>query len=188
MKKETLQKLIYSKLTLKDGKTIAKIHSDVIDLIVFNQTYKPYHYSGSGRNISKAGVDKASAGLRIIGVDFETGNDSPCGGHSGYFVRLTKNGIKQTKDYRDSQLALYKENDRLQQIKNKEITLEKSNKKAELMSLIKSDFRFYDFIHRKRYEGNNDRKIAWKLTSETRVPNLYGYSIKEIIDTIGLIL
>ena len=184
MKATTLQKRIESELTLKDGKTIAKKYADVLDMLIFNKTYRPYYYSGTGRFTSCAGVDYISTALKMLGVDFETGNDAPRGGHSGYFVRLTKKGIEQTKEWRSERLfELKKQNEMLEKAaaEAKQIHDEKIQ---QIKDKIKADPQLSNFISRKRFEGEKDRTIAWKLTSETRVPNLYGYSVKEILNAI----
>lgn len=184
MKASTLQKRIESKLTLKDGKTIAKCYSEVVDFIVYNKKSHPYYYSGSGRFCKCAGVDYISTALRFLGIDYETGNDAPRGGYSGYFVKLTKKGIEQTKEFRKEKLASYKE---FEQAQEAQALAEKQNfdlRVSEISKLISEDLDLQSFISRKRAEGNKDRKIAWKLTSETRKPNLHGYSISEIISAL----
>lgn len=186
MKAETLQKLIDSKLTLKDGKTIAKNYREVINFIVYNKTSRPYYYSGKGRFSTCAGVDYIGTALRILGIDFETANDAPRGGHSGYFVRLTKKGIRQTKSFRDEKLQLYAEIYKVNEAKKIEIENLALTRRNEIVSLILGDMRFSDFINRKISEGNSNRTIAWKLSSGLRVPNLAGYSISEILTVINL--
>ena len=185
MKAITLQKRIESKLTLKDGKTIAKCYSDVIDFIVYKRISHPYYYSGAGRFAKCAGVDYISTALKLIGVDFETGNDSPRGGHLGYFVRLTKKGVEQTKEFREVWLKKVHEI-KLADAENDRIETEKINLRiSEIKELISNNERISDFINRKRNQGDKDRTIAWKLTSENRTPNLYGYSVNEILNAIN---
>ena len=177
MKAETLQKLIEKHLTLKDGKTIAKNYSEVVDFIVNNKTHRPYYYSGSGRFAKCAGVDYISVALKLMGIDYETGNDAPRGGHAGYFVRLTKKGIAQTKPFRDAKLQEIEAKKNVANV----CALIRIN---EIKALISKDIRFNDFITKKRIEGNSNRTIAWKLGSKSRVPNLNGYSISEILTVL----
>ena len=185
MKANTLQKRIESKLTLRDGKTIAKCYENVIDFIVYNRISHPYYYSGSGRFSKCAGVDYISTALKLIGVNFETGNDAPRGGHLGYFVKLTKKGVEQTKEFREVWLK------KVHEIKSADaemcrIDAERINLRiSEIKELISNNERLSDFINRKRNQGDKYRTIAWKLTSETRTPNLYGYSVNEILNAIS---
>jgi len=72
-----------------------------MESLLKTESYHPNFYSGSGR-FSKRSADHAAHlamalelhGL-VRGLDFETGNDAPRGGHAGEFVALTKRGKRK---------------------------------------------------------------------------------------------
>ena len=184
MKAETLQKRIESRLTLKNGKTIAKVYDGVTDFIIYNRTSHPYYYSGSGRFVRCAGVDRISAALKLIGVDFEIGNDAPRGGHSGHFIKLSKKGLAQTKDFREK--ALKVEAERALKVEAEKAEQKKvfDEKVADIKLRVSNDIRLQAFIARKKAEGEKIRTTAWKLTSCSRTPNLSDFSISQIMGAI----
>ena len=184
MKAETLQKRIESKLTLKDGKTVASRYSEVIDLVVYKSVARPYYYSGLGRFAKRAGVDHISPALKLLGIDFETGNDAPRGGHSGYFITLSKKGLAQTKDFREK--ALKVEAERALKVEAEKAEQKKvfDEKVADIKLRVSNDIRLQAFIARKKAEGEKIRTTAWKLTSCSRTPNLSDFSISQIMGAI----
>ena len=74
---------------------------------------------------------------------------------------------------------------RLEEVKRLEIETNEYNSQLSLCKLaILSDSRFSDFVENQRKNGKSDRNIAWKLSSNTRVPNLSQFSIKVIYNCI----
>ena len=41
-------------------------------------------------------------GLRLIGIDFDEGNDAPRGGLNGNYMVLTSKGKRQSKEWREN--------------------------------------------------------------------------------------
>jgi len=103
MKAITLQKRIDQNLTTQKG-IVRAIYRDVINLIKNpTKTMRPISsgYSKGWSYVSDHSSDLIR-GLELIGIDFETGNDAPRGGKSGFFVRLTKKGQYQVKDFNEA--------------------------------------------------------------------------------------
>lgn len=100
MKATTLNSRIKKNLTTKTGSIYSKF-SDVIYLIENpTTTIKPILWKRSGGwTTLKDHSNNLINGLNLIGIDFENGNDAPRGGKEGFFVRLTKKGKNQVKDY-----------------------------------------------------------------------------------------
>ena len=100
MKKETLEKRISTNLSTKTG-TLKVKYQPVIDLLknptkVVRPTY--WRKSGGFKSLSDKSSDFRE-GLMLLKIDFEEGNDAPRGGLSGNYIRLTKKGQQQVKDY-----------------------------------------------------------------------------------------
>ena len=99
MKANTLADRITAKLTTKDGE-IAKKYADV-EKVLMGYRYHGRSYSGSGRYVHTTDGKHYSTieGLRLIGVDFVTGNDAKFGGKSGDFVELSPKGKRQVAEW-----------------------------------------------------------------------------------------
>lgn len=99
MKANTLADRITAKLTTKDGK-IAKKYADVEKVLLGGRVHGK-HYSGSGRYTSVANGTHYTTieGLRLVGVDFTTGNDAPRGGQCGDYVELSPKGKRQVAEW-----------------------------------------------------------------------------------------
>lgn len=99
MKAQTLAARIAAKLTTKGG-AIAKKFQDVEKVLLGGRHYGKF-YSGRGRYTSVANGTHYTTieGLRLIGVDFQEGNDAPRGGQSGDFVALTPKGRRQVAEW-----------------------------------------------------------------------------------------
>lgn len=100
MKATTLNARIVKSLTTKTG-SVKSIYSEVIYLLQNpERTLRPVSWSRSGGHMNlRDNSFNLTHGLNLIGIDFETGNDAPRGGREGYFVRLTKKGQNQVKDF-----------------------------------------------------------------------------------------
>lgn len=100
MKATTLNSRIKKNLTTKTGSIYSKF-SDVIYLIEHPENIiRPVSWSRSNKRFNLRDVSSQIIdGLNRIGIDFETGNDAPRGGKEGFFIRLTKKGQNQVKDY-----------------------------------------------------------------------------------------
>lgn len=101
MKKETLEKRISANLLTKTG-TIKVKYQLVIDLLKNpSRILRPTQWrTPHGRHWSL--FDKSSdikEGLKILKVDYEEGNDAPRGGITGNYIKLTKKGQRQVKEY-----------------------------------------------------------------------------------------
>lgn len=99
MKANTLADRITVKLTTKGGK-IAKKYADVEKVLLGGRVHGK-HYSGSGRYTSVANGTHYTTieGLRLIGVDFQEGNDAPRGGQCGDYVELSPKGKRQVAEW-----------------------------------------------------------------------------------------
>lgn len=101
MKKETLIKRIKANLLTKTG-TLRVKYQPVVDLLqeptlvlrpIQWRTPHRGHWSLSDRS------SDIKEGLTLLKIDFEEGNDAPRGGVTGNYIRLTKKGKQQVKDY-----------------------------------------------------------------------------------------
>lgn len=102
MKKETLQKRIEKRLYTKSGHLACK-YEEVMDLLLHPEwVRRPVLWVDKGRTLRDhhANIEE---GLRLLGIDFETGNDAPRGGKEGYFIKLTAKGKRQVKDFANGQ-------------------------------------------------------------------------------------
>ena len=99
MKANTLADCIKAKLTTKGGK-IAKKYADVEKVLLGGRVHGK-HYSGSGKYTSVANGTHYTTieGLRLIGVDFQEGNDAPRGGQCGDYVELSPKGKRQVAEW-----------------------------------------------------------------------------------------
>lgn len=105
MKKETLENRIKAKLYTKAGKLAAKYGN--LDKCLMDGIWHGKTYSGSGRYCTLSNGDHYAIieALRLLGIDYETGNDAPRGGGIGDFVALTAKGKRQVKEYADAKRA-----------------------------------------------------------------------------------
>lgn len=99
MKANTLADRITAKLKTKGGK-IAQKYADVEKVLLGGRVHGK-HYSGSGRYTSVANGTHYTTieGLRLIGVDFQEGNDAPRGGQCGDYVELSPKGKRQVSEW-----------------------------------------------------------------------------------------
>ena len=100
MKATTLNARIAKNLTTKTG-SVKSIYQEVIYLLKNPTiTIRPVSWSRSGGYMNlRDNSFNLTHGLNLIGIDFETGNDAPRGGKEGFFVKLTKKGQSQVKDF-----------------------------------------------------------------------------------------
>ena len=102
MKKETLEKRISANLLTKTG-TVKVKYYPVINLLK-NPTLilRPTHWR-SLRGFKRMSVSDMSLdikeGLTLLKIDFEEGNDATRGGIEGNYIKLTKKGQQQVRDY-----------------------------------------------------------------------------------------
>ena len=103
MKATTLNARIEKNLTTKTG-SVKSIFTEVIYLLQNpERTLRPVSWSRSGGHMNlRDNSQNIIWGLKLIGIDFEIGNDAPRGGKEGYFVRLTKKGKTQVKDFNEA--------------------------------------------------------------------------------------
>ena len=100
MKKETLQKRIEDKLYTKSGK-LQKKYEDVITILLHpERKFRPCCWTNKGRSLRDYRMN-VTEGLRLISIDFESGNDAPRGGLNGNYIVLTSKGKRQSKEYRE---------------------------------------------------------------------------------------
>lgn len=105
MKASTLQNRIKKHLSLKDGVTAAQQYQPAIDLIRRPHLLHPQYWSRHKGICSLCGghvIANVAKALRLLGVDFYTGNDASRGGKTGDFIALTEKGKKQTQAFRDA--------------------------------------------------------------------------------------
>lgn len=107
MKAETLQKRIEKNLFTKAGKLAVK-YEEVMELLRNPcQTIHPIHWRVSGRHVYITGNNyNLENGLKLLGIDYETGNDAPRGGMNGYYVRLTAKGKRQVEEFAAAYAAM----------------------------------------------------------------------------------
>ena len=99
MKKETLKKRIYSELVTKSGKIRDKYRMAIAMITEPNAgRWHLTHWSNKGRSLSDHRPDTREA-LELIGIDYELGNDAPCGGRNGDYIALTAKGRRQVKEF-----------------------------------------------------------------------------------------
>lgn len=100
MKATTLQKRIEKHLTTKKG-TIAPRYVKVIDFINHpNWVIYPRKWNRCGSLCSLCDKsDSYISALTLLNIDFETGNDAPRGGVEGFYIRLTKKGQNQVRNF-----------------------------------------------------------------------------------------
>ena len=102
MKKETLEKRIAANLLTKTG-TVKVKYQPVINLLknptlVLRPTSWRKSRGASYWSISDKSFD-ITEGLDLLKIDYEEGNDGPRGGASWNYIKLTKKGQRQVKDY-----------------------------------------------------------------------------------------
>lgn len=102
MKKSTLEKRISANLLTKTGAVKVK-YQLVIDLLknptkVLRPTYWRTSSGFKHLSLSDSSSD-IKEGLKLLKVDYEEGNDAPRGGISGNYIKLTKKGQRQVRDY-----------------------------------------------------------------------------------------
>lgn len=108
MKAITLDSRIKKHLTTKAG-LVAKKYDKVMDMLMRPNTklYLVGWSIGKGY-LSIKGVSTYNAtieGLKLLGVDYEVGNDAPRGGKVGDYIQLTKKGKRQVKLYTEEKIA-----------------------------------------------------------------------------------
>ena len=101
MKKETLQERIEKNLYTKSG-TLMKKYEDVIDILLHpDRKFRPCCWTNKGRSLRDYRMN-VTEGLRLIGIDFDEGNDAPRGGLNGNYIVLTSKGKRQSKEWRET--------------------------------------------------------------------------------------
>lgn len=100
MKKETLQKRIEKNLYTKKGTLAAKYCGVIYMITSKNPIVYPcrWHRNGGRYQLEDKSRNYID-GLELLGISYETGNDSPRGGKEGYYIRLTAKGKRQVKNY-----------------------------------------------------------------------------------------
>jgi len=92
------------------AKKLTKVEQSLVNRLVFKGCIHPNYYNGSGRWTTR-GPDYAArlatiltASGMVAGKHFEHGNDAPCGGHEGGYVRLLPLGRRRKlcRDARES--------------------------------------------------------------------------------------
>lgn len=100
MKAEILKKRINDKLTTQKGELKVRFQN-IFDFIERNQRFHGCSWARNGRRMTL--IDKNLAlceALKLIGVDYVTGNDAPKGGATGDYVELSAKGVRQTAELR----------------------------------------------------------------------------------------
>lgn len=145
MKASTLKDRINKYLTTAKGAIAKKFQN--VEKVLLGERHHGKHYSGSGHFISVANGTHFSTieGLRLIGVDFTTGNDAPRGGATGDYVELTAKGKRQVAEWvkvRRDEIALAdaERAEAMQAKKNRRITaikaqLEILNNNPEIVAM-----------------------------------------------------
>lgn len=91
-------------LVKKDGSLNAKtafIATYDLANLALGDKYHPIYWSKSSSHFGLNGTSDKNRMLALLnaaGIEFEEGNDAPKGGLNGYYIRLTKKGLKQVKD------------------------------------------------------------------------------------------
>lgn len=113
MKATTLQKRINSNLCTTKGVLQCKYYM-IEDLLIKGKFYGK-HYRGHGRfvTLSDCGYYNAIQALKLLGIDYTTGNDAPRGGKTGDFVQLTAKGQRQVAEWVKARNAEIAEKNRL---------------------------------------------------------------------------
>ena len=102
MKAKTLRDRVAQHLTTKAG-TINKRYAHVLGFIAQGKgaRYHGARWHGHGRTLSDSDHWNLIKALKLIGVDYVTGNDAPRGGREGDYVELTAKGLRQTRELRE---------------------------------------------------------------------------------------
>ena len=94
MKTKTLNSRLEKRYTGSKSAKAYQIVKDLIDgtgksYMVVGNIIRPCHTSGSGRFTTNLDYTNDTAAiLRLIGVKFESGNDSPRGGKTGNYIKI----------------------------------------------------------------------------------------------------
>lgn len=93
---KTLENKIQENLTTKKGTIKAKYESVIFLILNPKSKIHPVssRYSGGYVNVSDR-TDDLIEGLKLLGIDYEQGNDAPRGGRDGNFIQLTTKGRRQ---------------------------------------------------------------------------------------------
>lgn len=189
MKSTTLAQRINKFLRIKSG-SIAVKYQDIVELLEFpEKTLHPCGYYGRGRftSIKNGYYADICAGLRLIGIDFEKGNDAPRGGASGEFIRLTKKGKLQVKEYAKEKA----EHRRIQEEQANESKRISAIAHAERLKpivefLTKNKERFLMLVERWEKKGKNrnnaERSAAWSLSGRDGEFSLKGETVRDILE------
>lgn len=100
MKASTLQARIEKYLTTKKGNIhpkYEKVIEFIKELCAIAHTRR-WVRNGESMILSDRSHQYIDA-LTMLGVDYETGNDAPRGGATGYYIRLTKKGRNQVREF-----------------------------------------------------------------------------------------
>jgi len=95
MKTKTLKTRLEKRFTGSKTSIAYKIVLDLIDntgnsYCVFGNTIRPCYTSGSGRFTTNLDyTNNVTSLLDLLGVKYITGNDSPRGGKTGNFIKVT---------------------------------------------------------------------------------------------------
>lgn len=110
MKVQTLKERIENKLFTKKGEIAVK-YANIYEFIRKAKRFHGCEWNGSARHmrLSDAQHRNLCEALRLIGVDYVTGNDAPRGGATGTFVELTPKGKRQTAELRKELQAEWEE-------------------------------------------------------------------------------
>lgn len=100
MKATTLQSRIEKNLFTKKG-TLHSRYINPIGLLKHPDTVaRPRKWNRNGSHMTL--VDSSHNYvyvLTVLGIDYETGNDAPRCGAEGYYIKLTKKGRNQVRDF-----------------------------------------------------------------------------------------
>jgi hypothetical protein len=187
MKASVLSQKIDKNLRLKNGNIAVKFQ-DVIKLIEFPETIlHPRSWVGSARYISlrEGYFGETCNGLRKLGIDFEIGNDAPRGGKVGDFIRLTKKGKSQVKQYAKEAQAIYAEIARHEAEKVRIAKIEHAARLEKITNfLVENKKRFEELINHwaEKKAKDAERSAAWSLSGREGEFSLKGETIRDIID------
>ena len=106
MKRETIEKRIAENLMTKKGELMNK-YSEPLDWLKNSGNRRHtclWHKSGRHLNLEDKTKNYTDM-LKVLGIDYTTGNDAPRGGAEGNYIELTAKGKRQVKELQ----AYYKE-------------------------------------------------------------------------------
>ena len=109
MKRETIEKRIAENLMTKKGELMKKYGEPLWWLRLCNRRAYPCRLMQNGSHFRLEDNRKDYFEmLTALGIDYTTGNDSPRGGATGFYIELTAKGKRQVEEFKAYEEAKYK--------------------------------------------------------------------------------